>query len=94
MQSKADYVRAAPQSRKHHCHWPGCRKEVPPAMWGCNTHWFKLPKELRTRIFRAFRPGQEVDQQPSLEYLEVAIEVRRWVQKHHPETPDMFGGKS
>jgi len=27
----------------HHCHWPGCIREVPPKMWGCSTHWFRLP---------------------------------------------------
>jgi hypothetical protein len=35
----------------HTCHWPDCRKEVPPAMWGCKQHWFALPKPLRDRIW-------------------------------------------
>ena len=30
--SKADYVRSAKQTRRHTCHWPGCRRQVPPAM--------------------------------------------------------------
>jgi len=59
---KADYVRAKireGQTRGHHCHWPGCDKRVPPAQWGCRQHWFKLPLALRTKIWHAYRIGQE-----------------------------------
>lgn len=35
MSAKADYARSQGQTREHHCHWPGCDKQVPPAMWGC-----------------------------------------------------------
>lgn len=63
---------------KHTCHWPGCKVEVPPAMWGCKPHWFKLPKRLRNRIWHTYIPGQEVRRDPSKEYLEVADEVREW----------------
>jgi len=24
---------------------------VPPKMWGCKKHWFKLPKSLRDKIW-------------------------------------------
>jgi hypothetical protein len=76
--NKAEYVRRQKQVRNHHCHWPGCTKEVPPAMWGCKTHWFRLPRHLRNRIWAAYRPGQEIDMTPSDEYLAVANEVREW----------------
>lgn len=76
---KADYVRRAGQSRNHHCHWPGCEKQVPPAMWGCKAHWFKLPQRLRNAIWRAYRPGQEIDGTPSAEYVAVSREVRQWI---------------
>lgn len=29
---KRAYVKQATQTRNHHCHWPGCTKQVPPAM--------------------------------------------------------------
>lgn len=58
MSTKADYVRSQGQSRTHHCHWPGCEKQVPPAMWGCKTHWFKLPANLRAMVWSTYRPGQ------------------------------------
>lgn len=64
---------------KHTCHWPGCTTEVPPAMWGCKTHWFKLPKTLRDGIWREYRPGQEITKTPSQRYLAVAALVQGWI---------------
>lgn len=79
---KADYVRAKIAEGRtggHHCHWPGCGRKVPPAQWGCRQHWYKLPQRLRNKIWRAFRPGQEVSKTPSAEYLAVAREVQQWI---------------
>jgi hypothetical protein len=77
--SKADYVRAQPQTRAHECHWPGCGKQVPPAMWGCKTHWFRLPAALRARIWKTYQPGQEQTMDVSAEYLEAADAVQAWI---------------
>lgn len=79
---KADYVRKAEQTARHHCHWPGCDVQVPPAMWGCPRHWFKLPHGLRREIWRSYRPGQEEDKNPSKEYLEVARRVQEWIREN------------
>ena len=81
MTTKAGYVRSQPQTRNHHCHWPGCDNEVPPAMWGCKKHWFKLPSILRAKIWRTYLPGQEVTMTPSAEYIAVAKEVQEWIAK-------------
>lgn len=78
---KVEHVKAARQTRGHHCHWPGCPKQVPPAMWGCASHWFKLPKALRDRVWAAYRPGQENDMHPSESYMEVAAAVQEWISK-------------
>jgi hypothetical protein len=72
---------AREQRFAHTCHWPGCDKRVPPAMWGCKAHWFSLPKRLRDRIWRAYRPGQEITKTPSAEYIEAAQEVQRWIKE-------------
>jgi len=48
-------------SERHLCRWPGCTKNVPPTMYACTDHWFKYPKDIRARIWRAYRPGQEKD---------------------------------
>lgn len=84
--SKADYVRSQGQTRDHHCHWPGCGRNVPPAMWGCKTHWYALPAELRRKIWRTFKPGQEISGRPSAEYVEAAREVQAWITANHPTT--------
>lgn len=76
---KVDYVLSQKQTRDHHCHWPGCGKSVPPAMWGCRAHWFKLPKRFRDRIWETYEPGQEVDGTPNEEYIKVALEVQAWI---------------
>jgi hypothetical protein len=62
----------------HNCHWPGCGKEVPPKLWGCKPHWFKLPKYLRDKIWHSYRPGQETDKDVSQEYIKIAEEVQLW----------------
>lgn len=67
----------ARQTRGHTCHWAGCGAQVKPAMWGCKEHWFRLPKRLRDRIWHAYRPGQEEDGRPSLDYIAAAREGAR-----------------
>lgn len=76
---KLAHVLAGSQTRDHHCHWPGCGLQVPPAMWGCKRHWMKLPKRLRDRIWATYRPGQEANATPSALYVRVAREVQDWI---------------
>lgn len=79
---KVAYVKGQSQTRDHECHWPGCEKQVPPAMWGCYKHWMKLPKRLRDKIWATYEIGQEVSMTPSWEYLGVAREVQEWIKTH------------
>jgi hypothetical protein len=85
--AKADHVRRAGQTRSHHCHWPGCERQVPPARWGCTSHWYALPKHLRDRIWQAYRPGQEDTATPSREYLAAARDVQAWIAQHQASQP-------
>lgn len=79
--SKYDYVKRQGQTRSHSCHWPGCGREVPPSMWGCGPHWFKLPKRLRDRIWATYEIGQEVSMTPSDAYLDAALAVQAWIEE-------------
>lgn len=81
---KVSHVLRAGQSRKHHCHWPGCDKQVTPAVWGCRRHWFMLPLDLRDRIWAAYRPGQEETQTPDRAYIDAARDVQTWIAANHP----------
>jgi hypothetical protein len=87
---KAAHVRAAGQTRRHGCHWPGCDRQVPPAMWGCKAHWFRLPQAIRNRIWRAYRAGQEEDGRPSREYIDAARAAQDWIAAN--DTPLLGGG--
>lgn len=81
---KAQYVKSAPNiDTTHTCHWPGCSVQVKPAMWGCQTHWFKLPKRLRSMIFSTFRPGQELDKNLSRDYVKAAQIVQNWIRENY-----------
>lgn len=85
---KVAHVKRAGQTRDHKCHWPGCNAQVPPAMWGCKTHWFKLPKRLRDLIWEHYDPFQEEGENaaegPSSEYLDAADEVQKWIRANYP----------
>lgn len=84
---KVAYVLREGQTRQHHCHWPGCEKQVPPARWGCRPHWYALPEELRTAIWRSFKPGQERTGTPSREYVAAARAAQAWIAANHPQDP-------
>ena len=54
---------------KHTCHAKGCNVEVAPKLLMCIRHWRMVPKTLQAAIWRHYRPGQEIDKQPSEAYL-------------------------
>lgn len=79
--AKVAYVKSQGQTRLHTCHWPGCDKQVPPALWGCKPHWYALPKEIREAIWNAYQPGQERSGRPSFTYIEAAKAAQAWIRK-------------
>jgi CDP-diacylglycerol pyrophosphatase len=83
-EKKVKHVKSQGQTRHHHCHWPNCPKQCPPAMWGCYYHWMKLPKSLRDKIWAAYRIGQEKTMTPSREYLAAAREAQEWIRSNYP----------
>ena len=84
---KVKYVKSQTKhDGSHGCHWPGCGKSVPPAMWGCREHWFRLPKKLRDGIWMTYNPGQEVTKKPSLAYMTMAMVVQAWIKRYEEET--------
>ena len=65
----------------HTCHWPGCTIQVPPPLWGCKAHWFRLPGLIRAGIHATYRPGQEIDKKPSAEYRQAARRAREFAEE-------------
>jgi hypothetical protein len=76
---KVQHVKSARQTRGHLCHWPGCDVEVPPAMWGCKTHWYRLPKDIRGEIWSTYEIGQEDNGTPSPAYIAAARRAQEWI---------------
>lgn len=64
-----------PTKFKHHCHAKGCNVPVPPKMLMCLRHWRMVPCEIQRRVWAHYRPGQEIDKQPTAKYLEVMTEA-------------------
>ena len=69
----------------HRCHWPTCITPVPPRMWGCKKHWAMLPKDLKARLWAAYVKGQEVNKDPTVEYVQIAFEIREWAKNEIKE---------
>lgn len=59
----------------HRCHAEGCHVEVEPKLLMCLRHWRMVPRELQNRVWKHYRPGQEIDKNPTPEYLEVMKEA-------------------
>lgn len=64
----------------HICHATGCSTPVPPRMLMCLKHWRMVPRSLQDRVWATYRVGQEIDKQPSAEYLEVQKAAVDWVE--------------
>lgn len=76
---KVRHVLHGSQTRDHHCHWPGCNRQVPPARWGCKPHWYQLPADIRQRIWTSYQIGQEATRTPSPEYIAAAKAAQDWI---------------
>lgn len=70
---------------EHRCHARHCNTPVPPKMFMCKRHWYMLPKAKRDAIWANYRPGQEIDKQPSRAYLDVAWDAVEWVARREKE---------
>lgn len=56
----------------HKCHAEGCLVSVPPKLLMCARHWRMVPQGLKLAVWRHYRPGQEIDKNPTEEYLAAA----------------------
>ena len=58
----------------HECHWPHCTQRVPAQLWGCKTHWYRLPRDLRNRLNYAYRHGSIAEHADALDAVADYIE--------------------
>ena len=40
---------------RHPCPKDGCPKTVPDELFACSSHWYELPQEVRSAIWKAYR---------------------------------------
>lgn len=71
---------AAVTFTQHYCRWPGCVRQVSTRIWGCRSHWYKLPLEHQRRILRAYMGGQETRGTASPEYIAADKAARSWAE--------------
>jgi len=68
----------------HHCHVPRCAVVVPPKFLMCRRHWNLVPDAAKKAVWMYYRPGQEVDKNPSDAYLRAAAEAITAVEDIEP----------
>lgn len=71
----------------HRCHAEGCDVPVPPKMLMCLRHWRMVPKVMQSRVWAYYRPGQEIDKQPSALYMDAQREAVEAVAKKEGRRP-------
>lgn len=85
---------------EHTCHARGCTVVVPPRMLMCRSHWRMVPRPLQQDVWAHYRPGQEVDKQPTSAYLDAADaaikavfqkELKKRRREQAPVQGDLFG---
>lgn len=68
------------------CRVPSCARSATQASWGCQPHWFKLPPDLRSRLWRVDR-----DDPGGASWIAAADEADRWIAAHPPNAPRRAG---
>ena len=77
----------------HQCHAVGCREEIPPRLHMCPKHWRMVPGAVQQLLWKHYRPGQEVDKQPSVEYIATAFVSISCVALQEGRTPPRIVGR-
>ena len=53
----------------HHCHAFACNRVVAPKFLMCRHHWSMVKPDIQKRVWATYRRGQEIDKEPSEDYL-------------------------
>ena len=66
---------------EHTCHAHGCDRVIAPRFFMCPRHWAMVPLAHKAAVLRTYRSGQEIDKNPSAEYVAAATAARNAVQE-------------
>lgn len=83
---------------KHYCHAIGCKQEVFARLLMCSRHWRMVTATTQDEAWQHYRKGQDIDKEPSREYLlaarkairEVAAKEHRSLQPEAAAQPDLW----
>lgn len=56
----------------HTCHARGCNTYCAPKYLMCRKHWRMVPAKIQRKVWKHYRPFQEIDKQPSEKWLKWA----------------------
>jgi hypothetical protein len=70
------------------CHWPAaCQRAATQAQWGCRPHWFKLPPDIRARLWQAEHQEMAALGRLGPAWAAVAAEADAWAASHLAAPP-------
>ncbi len=71
-----------------------CGQTVAPAILMCKKHWYMVPRDIRMRVLRSYRPGQEREgwEGTSAEYQEAVKAAIDAVARAEGHIPDPMAG--
>ncbi len=71
-----------------------CGETVAPAILMCKRHWYMVPRDIRMRVLRSYRPGQERVgwEATSPEYQDAVREAIAFVARKEGHAPDPMAG--
>ncbi len=72
------HVAGAIVCSRQRCRHPECDRAATQAGWGCRQHHFKLPPDLRDRLYRAATAELGADRRLGPGWQCVADEADRW----------------
>ena len=70
-----------PTTDLHKCLHPECERQITTNLFACRNHWHSLPLEVRSAIWSAYEPGQEIGG-VSPEWLKAATKAIVWWRTH------------
>lgn len=62
----------------HECPGNGCERQVAASMLACRTHWYRVSKQTRARVWAAYRAGSD-DHLPAMQQAIKEMNASTWV---------------
>ena len=61
-----------------HCQVPGCDDQIDPSRLMCRRHWYRVPKQLRDRVWATWQSGRGTSSTEHQIAVRLAIAASRY----------------